>query len=117
MRSVALNEKVAVINRIAYTVVSHDPRATWWNSTPFVADESGRFREFLSLANGKNIHVRSEDGIHYSDEGAGLMASVLMKWLDPPVEAAGNGAVPLHPAAWTGRSAIAPETATLSVNP
>src|SRR5579871_1414042 len=72
MRSIAFNDKVEFINRIAYTVVSQDPQATWWNSAPFVADESGRFREFLALANGKNLHVRSDDGIHYSDEGAAL---------------------------------------------
>jgi hypothetical protein len=84
MRSMTFNDKVDVINRIAYTVVSQDPQATWWNSAPFVADELGRFREFIALANGKNLHVRSDDGIHYSDEGAELMASVLMKWLDPP---------------------------------
>ncbi len=84
MRSAAFNDKIDMINRIAYAVISRDTRATWWNSAPFVADEFGRFREFLALANGKNLHVRSDDGIHYSDEGAALMTSVLMKWLDPP---------------------------------
>lgn len=84
MRSVAFNDKVDIINRIAYSVVSQDSQATWWDSAPFIADESGRFREFIALANGKNLHVRSDDGIHYSDEGAALMTSVLMRWLDPP---------------------------------
>ena len=88
MRSWSYNEKVAMINRIDYTVVSEDPRATWWNSAPFVADASGRFREFAALSNGRMMRVRSDDGIHFSDEGAGLMSSVLVKWLDPPVETA-----------------------------
>lgn len=113
MRSSAFNDKIAVINRIAYSIVSQDPRATWWNSTPFVADESGAFREFALLSNGKTVRMRAEDGIHFSDEGADLMASVLMKWLDPPLEAAGNGPAPRRPV--SGRTAVAP--VTLAANP
>jgi len=90
MRSPALNEKIGVINRIEYTVVSQYPRATWWNSAPFVADEFGQFREFMALSNGRNIHLRADDGIHFSDDGAALMTSVLMKWLDPPLETGSN---------------------------
>ena len=92
MRSATYNERVAEINRIDYTVVSEDPRATWWNSAPFVADPTGRFREFAALSNGRMMRLRSDDGIHFSDEGAGLMSSVLVKWLDPPVETARSSA-------------------------
>jgi hypothetical protein len=88
MRSAKYNERVAMINRIDYTVVSVDPRATWWNSAPFVADASGGFREFAALSDGRMMRLRADDGIHFSDEGAGLMSSVLVKWLDPPVESA-----------------------------
>jgi len=86
MRAETYNQKVAVINRIVYTAVSQDPRATWWNSAPFVADESGGFREFASLKDGRIMRLRAADGIHFSDDGAGLMSSALMKWLDPPLE-------------------------------
>jgi len=92
MRSAKYNDRVAMINRIAYTVVSEDPRATWWSSAPFVADQSGGFREFAALANGRMMRLRSDDGIHFSDEGAGLMSSVLVRWLDPPVETARSSA-------------------------
>ena len=108
MRSATFNDKVDIINRIAYSVVSQDMHATWWNSTPFVADEFGRFREFIALANGKNLHVRAVDGIHYSDEGAALMTSVLMKWLDPPSAAANTEPVSSPSAslpAWTSAEA------------
>ena len=88
MRSAAYNDKIAVINRIDFTVVSQDPLATWWNPAPFVADEAGGFREFIALGDGKTMRLRAVDGIHFSDDGAGLMTSVLMKWLDPPLEAA-----------------------------
>jgi hypothetical protein len=95
MRLENYNQRIAVINRIVYTVVSQDPRATWWNSAPYVADEAGGFREFASLPNGKTMRLRAEDGIHFSDEGAGLMSSVLMKWLDPQLETAVRDADPV----------------------
>jgi hypothetical protein len=88
MRLEAYNARIAVINRIVYTVVSHDPHATWWNSAPFVGDEAGDFREFATLKNGTIMRLRNADGIHFSDDGAGLMSSVLMKWLDPAMESA-----------------------------
>ena len=86
MRSPAFNEKIATINRIDYTVVAQDPHATWWNPAPYVADEAGGFREFAAHGNGKMMRLRAPDGIHFSDEGADLLTSVLIKWLDPPVE-------------------------------
>jgi hypothetical protein len=84
MRGPVYDEKVAAINRIAYTVVSQSPQACWWNPVSLVADEQGKFREFETEANGQAMRVRSTDGIHLSDEGAGKLTAVLMKWLDPP---------------------------------
>jgi len=87
MRVPVYDEKIAVINRIAYTVVSQSPSAVWWNSGSYVGDEAGKYREFLTLANGKTMRIRASDGIHLSDEGAGLLTPVLLKWLDPPAQA------------------------------
>jgi len=84
MRIPAYNEKIETINRIAYTVVSQSRDATWWNPVSYVGDDQGNFREFLTLSNGQTMRLRATDGIHLSDEGAGLLTSVLMKWLDPP---------------------------------
>jgi hypothetical protein len=84
MRIPVYNQKIAAINRIAYTVVSQSPEATWWNPDSYVGDDSGGFREFATLPNGQSMRLRATDGIHLSDEGAGLLTSVLMKWLDPP---------------------------------
>jgi hypothetical protein len=119
MRLPTYNARIAVINRIVYTVVSHDPRATWLSSASFVADESGEFREFAALANGRTMRLRAEDGIHFSDDGAGLMSSVLVKWLDPPLEAA-NTRGPAKPASSAQANPVAialqanPVGATLS---
>jgi hypothetical protein len=97
MRMAAYDKKIADINRIAYTVVSQNPEAAWWNPVSFVGDESGGFREFVTLGNGRTMRIRSSDGIHLSDEGAGLLTTVLIKWLDPPQPSTGAG-TPAAPA-------------------
>lgn len=86
MRSEPFNQRIAVVNRIAYTVVSHDPKASWWSTASFVADASGSFREFAATPNGGLVRLRTADGIHFTEEGASAMMGVLMKWLDPSPE-------------------------------
>jgi uncharacterized protein len=98
MRIPVYNQKIAAINRIAYTVVSQSPQATWWNPVSYVGDDSGGFREFATLPNGQSMRLRATDGIHLSDEGAGLLTNVLMKWLDPPPPPAVAGTSPPAPA-------------------
>lgn len=83
MKAGGYNERAAEINRIAYTVVSQNPLATWWNPQPYIGDESGGFRELETAANGKTTRIRSADGIHLSDEGAELLVPALMGWLNP----------------------------------
>jgi lysophospholipase L1-like esterase len=92
MRVPVYDQKIAAINRIAYTVVSQSPRAVWWNPASFVGDDAGKYREFVTSANGRTMRIRSTDGIHLSDEGADLLTTVLMKWLDPPAPAASGAA-------------------------
>jgi hypothetical protein len=82
MKLEGYNEKITAINRIAYTEVSERPQASWFNSTPYVADATGRFREFGTSADGKTIRVRASDGIHLSDDGAALLTGELMRWID-----------------------------------
>ena len=108
MRVPAYNEKIAAINRIAYTVVSQSRDATWWNPVTYVGDDQGNFREFLTQGNGQTMRLRATDGIHLSDEGASLLSSVLIKWLDPPsppqpllasaaTDEPGRPAIAMHP--------------------
>ncbi len=84
MKSAKYDDKTAVINRIAYTVVSQYPQASWWNPSPWIADDAGRYREFTTLADGKTARIRAADGIHLSDEGAALLTPTLMNWLNSP---------------------------------
>jgi uncharacterized protein len=88
MRSLPFNQRISLVNRIAYTVVAQDPKASWWSSASYVGDASGSFREFAELPNGTLVRLRAPDGIHFAEEGTSAMTSVLMKWLDPSVESA-----------------------------
>jgi uncharacterized protein len=83
MKAGAYNDRAAEINRIAYTVVSQNPLATWWNPQSYIGDEAGGYRELETSADGKTTRIRAADGIHLSDEGATLLAPVLIEWLNP----------------------------------
>jgi hypothetical protein len=83
MKAGAYNERAAEINRIAYTVVSQNALATWWNPQPYIGDEAGGFRELETSPDGKTTRIRAADGIHLSDEGAALLAPSLIDWLNP----------------------------------
>jgi hypothetical protein len=104
MRIPVYNEKIDTLNRIAYTVVSQHPRAAWLNLGAVVGDGAGGFREFESTPAGKQLRLRASDGIHLSDEGAGLLTPQLLRWLDPPPAAP---AAPAPPAGTTGKDAPA----------
>ncbi len=81
MKQSLFNTKMALINRITYSVVRQYPQAAWWNPVRYIGDDNGQFREFGSLADGKISRLRSVDGIHLSDEGASLLTSELINWL------------------------------------
>jgi hypothetical protein len=90
MKSGQFDEKTAEINRITFNVVSQYPQATWWNPQPYIGDDSGRYREFLTAPDGKTTRLRAPDGIHLSDEGAAHLSPALMTWLNasPPPQVA-----------------------------
>jgi hypothetical protein len=88
MRSEPFNQRISIVNRIAYTVVSEDPKAAWWSTASFVGDTAGSFREFAELPDGRLVRLLAPDGIHFTEEGASTMTGALIKWLDPSVESA-----------------------------
>jgi lysophospholipase L1-like esterase len=83
MKQTIFNARMAVINRITYSVVKDYPRAIWWNPVGYIGDANGGFREFGQLPDGSSVRLRAADGIHLSDEGAGLLTGTLMEWLEP----------------------------------
>jgi hypothetical protein len=117
MRSVPFNQRISIVNRIAYTVVSQDPKASWWSTASFVGDASGSFREFAELPNGTLVRLRAADGIHFAEEGASTMTTDLMKWLDPSQESANDERkpAPARPAAPRIESERSPGRPTIAV--
>ncbi len=97
MKSAQYNQKTAEINRIAYTVVSKTPHATWWNPLPYIGGEAGAYREFQTTPDGRSTRLRAPDGIHLSDEGAMLLSSPLMNWLNAPPPTTAQAAPPASP--------------------
>ena len=80
MKSDKYNAKIAMVNRIAYTVISTSPHAIWFSSGGTVGDAQGQFRDFGEVAS-KTVRLRQNDGIHLSDDGATLLTAKLLPWL------------------------------------
>lgn len=102
MRLAKYNQRMAQINRIAYRVVSRHPHASWWNTSPYIADADGQYREYAQTPDGGTTRIRAGDGIHLSDEGAGLLTPMLLAWLNPsltdaPLAALHEHATPISP--------------------
>ncbi len=88
MRSKSFNQKIQLINGInksvATTMIKAGANIIWWDPTRYFENESGEFQEFITKASTKKIvRIRSSDGIHLSDEGAGLITPMLINWLNP----------------------------------
>jgi lysophospholipase L1-like esterase len=87
MKSPVYDAHTAEINRITYTVVSGYPNAVWWNPTPYIGSPDGSFRDLgeVETPTGHRTiaHLRADDGIHLSDDGASLLTEVLLPCLEP----------------------------------
>jgi len=99
MKSDAYNTKIALVNRIAYTVVSSSPHAIWFSTSGTVGDQAGQFRDYGDVDH-RTQRLRQSDGIHLSDDGAALVIGQLLPWLaaqevkSPQPASAGDSAQP-----------------------
>ena len=87
MKSESYEGHIALVNRIAYTVVSADKQASWFSIGGLLGDKDGAFRDFGAVG-GKQVRLRASDGIHMSVDGASLITDKLLPWLSPPQPAA-----------------------------
>lgn len=87
MRIAKYDARMNLINRLAYDTVSQREHVTWWNAGTLIADPQGQFREYAQRPDGSSVRLRAGDGIHLSEDGAGLLAPPLLAWLDPPARA------------------------------
>ncbi len=86
MKSPVYDARIALVNRIALTVVKSEPHAIWFSTAGIIGDANGRFRDIGSV-NGKAVKLRQGDGIHLSDDGGELLAAKLLPWLAAQVPA------------------------------
>jgi hypothetical protein len=80
MKSDIYDARIALINRIDYSVVSASPHGIWVGTAGVVGDADGRFRDFGEI-DGHTTRLRQGDGIHLSDDGATLITTKLLPWL------------------------------------
>ena len=80
MKDGTFDDRIALINRIDYSVVSASPHAIWYSTTGLVGDGNGRFRDFGEVE-GHTARLRQGDGIHLSTDGATLITAKLLPWL------------------------------------
>jgi len=103
MKSPVYDARIALVNRIALTVVKSEPHAIWFSTAGIIGDGNGRFRDFGNV-DGKAVKLRQGDGIHMSDEGGELITAKLLPWL------AAQAPAPATPAA-SSPAASNPSTA------
>ena len=80
MKNDVYDDRIALLNRIDYQVVSESPGAVWFSTAGLVGDTSGKFQDFGSV-HGSTARLRQADGIHLSDDGAVLISEKLLPWL------------------------------------
>ena len=80
MKDGTFDDRIALINRIDYSVVKASPHAIWYSTTGLVGDGNGRFRDFGEVE-GRTARLRQGDGIHLSTDGATLITAKLLPWL------------------------------------
>ncbi len=81
MKQGGYDARMALVNRIAYSVVSASPQAVWFSTGALLGDANGSYREF-GRVRGSTARLRAEDGVHWSDDGASLVSGKLMAWLE-----------------------------------
>lgn len=93
MKAATYNRNIALVNRIAYTVVKEHPAVTWISTTRTIGDADGRYRDF-GMVDQKTTRLRQQDGIHMTTEGASLIADPIFTRLLNQVQ---TKPVPAHP--------------------
>jgi hypothetical protein len=82
MRDHTLSKHVRDVNAIQRDVISHHPEVTYVDAYSLFADENGDYTSSTTDANGNRVHLRADDGIHFSPEGGDRLAQAVFKVLD-----------------------------------
>lgn len=83
-KSKKYNENVKKVNEVAYSIVSKNSSAIWWDPWARFLNKEGKFQEYgVVTEGGKNVRLRQEDGTHLTENGAKLLTVDIVPWLNP----------------------------------
>jgi hypothetical protein len=70
------------VNAIARAVVARHPSATYIDAYHLFSSPAGAYTETLAGPNGRTVHVRTADGVHFTPGGGDLLANAVYGPLD-----------------------------------
>jgi len=70
------------VNAIARAVVARHPSATYIDAYHLFSSPTGAYAETLAGPNGRTVHVRTADGVHFTPGGGDLLATAVYGPLD-----------------------------------
>ncbi len=129
IRDPATNAGVEQVNAVARSVVDQHRDATYVDAEQLFGDAQGRYSAQLPI-DGKQVLVRTDDGIHFTPAGGDLLARAIFSNLDtrcrldaqavpsspqPVIETAGSTQIPntfRTPSPTSGSSSTGPATTT-----
>jgi hypothetical protein len=82
LRDDTKNTAVQAVNEVAKSVVSRHPEAEWFDTYSFFADADGKYESTLTDATGKTVLARAGDGIHFTTDGANMLARAVFQQID-----------------------------------
>ncbi len=77
----SLNESFQHLNRIFAEAAATVPGVTFLPTTPFLSTPDGRFTSSLIDERGQVRHLRAEDGLHLTDDGAERLVRPILDWV------------------------------------
>lgn len=87
MRPSRFDARMRHLNALFEAEASGVAGVTYLPTTDVVGDAKGRFAGFLRGPRGKLVRVRHDDGIHYAEYGAQLVAGRVRTWIDGKLHA------------------------------
>lgn len=82
MRDQKASTRVREINKIFVDEADQRPGVTYVDAYKLFSNENGGYAKVLADQSGKNVTVRADDGIHFSNAGGARLASVVFQLLD-----------------------------------
>jgi hypothetical protein len=82
IRDTTIDSGVRQLDDVARSVVQHRPHATYVDDYHLFSDGQGRFSFTLPDQSGKQVLVRTDDGVHFTPAGADRLARTIFESLD-----------------------------------